>query len=302
MTFDIAVPEALKNTQKWFASIITRPMNDQSQMNPLSPTGTLMEQEACQYIVPSPTLLPAQRIELYNQQYWWRLLKTMQEVFPLLTRMFGYYDFNQLIAIPYLVKYPPRTWTLNNLGDRLAQWVMEEYHAADKTLIYHCAKMEWAFNIGFFAAETEAIDKSHDISSLADQRLCLQAHLYMCKLPYDLFAFRHTFIEQEPEYWVDHDFPELVHRPPGEYLYYVLYRNEKNQIVLEEMNSSEWQLLEKFTNGMTIDALCEWLCSQDNEKLTEDASQNLHLWFNHWTHRKWLTFAQKIQEKLPTTL
>src|SRR4051812_44875922 len=107
MAFDAAVPTQLKRMQEWFASIITRPVDEESRINPLSPEGVPMEQEACRYITPSATLLPAQRIQIYNQQYWWRLLSIMHELYPLVTRLFGHRDFNQTIAIPYLVKYPP---------------------------------------------------------------------------------------------------------------------------------------------------------------------------------------------------
>lgn len=107
MTFDAKVPFKLKKTQLWFGSIIGRPIDEDSKMNPISPAGQPIEIEACDFIRPSPTLRPAQRIQIYNQQYWWRLLSSMHETFPLVTRLFGYHDFNKIIAIPYLVKFPP---------------------------------------------------------------------------------------------------------------------------------------------------------------------------------------------------
>src|SRR5690242_1482815 len=54
--FDPKVPDLLCNTQKWFASIITRPLCEKNSMNQTSPQGVPMEEEAKQFIAPSPTL------------------------------------------------------------------------------------------------------------------------------------------------------------------------------------------------------------------------------------------------------
>jgi hypothetical protein len=132
MTFDSKVPTLLKETQEWFGSIISRAIDGNSQMNPISPTGRPMREEAWDHIRPSPTLQPAQRIQIYNQQYWWRLVNTLQESFPLVTRLFGFHAFNFTIAMPFLLKYPPNDWTLNSLGDRLPRWIEEEYKADDR--------------------------------------------------------------------------------------------------------------------------------------------------------------------------
>lgn len=157
MTYDTKVPIKLKKIQHWFGSIIGRPIDEDSRMNPLSPSGNPMELEAYDFIKPSPTLRPAQRIQIYNQQYWWRLINHMHESFPLVIRLFGYHDFNRTIAIPYLVSYPPTHWSLNQLGDKLPQWVEEEYQADDKQLVYDAVRVDWAFSHSFVAAELEPI-------------------------------------------------------------------------------------------------------------------------------------------------
>ena len=269
MSFDAKVPVKLKKTQQWFGSIISRPIDEDSRMNPLSPSGNHMEEEACHYIAPSPTLRPAQRIELYNQQYWWRLLTTLQDDYPLLTRLFGYYDFNQTIAIPYLQKYPPNHWSLNFAGQYLPKWIDECYTANDKSLVKNAAYIDWAFIQSFFAPglphiSNDSLPVKGDIASLLDQKIKLQPHIHLFKMNQDLFSFRKEFLKEDPDYWVEHDFPTIS---KGKEFYFILYRNQKNNIAWKEISSAEYRLLSLFQSGSSIDEACQWLENQDREIL-----------------------------------
>jgi hypothetical protein len=286
MNYDKSVPTLLKQTQQWFASIITRPIDENSKMNPMSPSGKPMLLEAGDYIVPNSTQNPAERIEIYNQQYWWRLLGVMQENFPTVTRLFGFYDFNELIAVPYLVKYPPHHWSLNNLGDHLVKWIEEDYHANDKVLVKNAALIDWAYIASFVSAKDEGINietlpTPGDFSIYLDCPLKLQPSVYLFELPYDLFKFRFEFSKQDPDYWLEHDFPILTHQP--ENLHFLLFRNRYNNIVVDTISHSEFQLLKKFEAGTSIDNICQWLEElPDESKLVKEASENLHVWIQRW--------------------
>lgn len=289
MTFDTKVPHKLKKIQSWFGSIIGRPIDEDSRMNPISPTGQPMEIEACDYIVPSPTLRPSERIQIYNQQYWWRLLNALQESFPLVTRLFGYHDFNRTIAIPYLVKYPPNHWSLNLLGSRLLQWAEEEYLNSDRQLILDAIRVDWAFGDSFCAPERppitmETLPVKGDPSSLLECRVTLQPHIHLFHLCYDLFDFRTQFLKQEPEYWIEHDFPPLNKEKS---FYFVLFRNAKGDISRKEISKAEYELLNRFSKGTTIVEACDWLETQE-KAMNEEAQENMHLWFQQWIVHRWL--------------
>lgn len=290
MTYDERVPSKLKKSQKWFASIITRPIDEDSRMNPISPSGVAMEEEACDFIAPSPTLRPAQRIQIYNQQYWWRLLNILQEAYPLVTRLFGYHDFNQSIAIPYLVKYPPNSWALNTLGDNLPKWVREDYHESDKTLVQDSIDLDTAFNLSFLTKNGTPVtmDKlpvKGDIASLLDVTLYLQPHVHLFEFNYDLFAFRVQFLNKDVDYWVHNDFPEL----PSDQKYFVLFRTLCSDISWQDVSQAQFLLLKQFEKGCSIEKACDWLENQD-EKIFEEASQHLHVWIQDWIIRQWLSF------------
>ncbi|MBA2726639.1 MAG: putative DNA-binding domain-containing protein [Parachlamydiaceae bacterium] len=292
MNFDPSAPAKLKKSQKWFASIITRPIDEDSRMNPISPVGELMEEEAWDYIKPSHTLRPAQRIEIYNQQYWWRLLSILHDTFPLLTRLFGYHDFNQTIAFPYLQKHPPNHWSLNELGMYLTKWIAENYHRSDNSLIKDSAEIDWAYNRTFLAPESPPLNSANlpnpeDLSGLLECTLYLQPSINLFAYTYDLFTFRSDFLKHEPEYWVENDFPELNKKNQ----WVVLFRNHRKDLIWEEISESEFHLINHFQNGASIEEACQWLEEQKTELYTA-ASENIHTWLQGWVIKKWLTMEK----------
>lgn len=293
MTYDEKVPHLLKREQQWFGSIISRPIDQDSKMNPISPSGQPMEVEAAQHIAPSPTLRPAQRIQIYNQQYWWRLLNTLHESFPLVTRLFGYFDFNKTIGFPYMTKYPPRHWSLTYLGDRLPQWIREEYDADDKRLVLDAAELDWAFTHSFVTGQVaplaaEDLSGQDENSVIFSKELYLQPHIHLFKFDYDLFRYRAAFLEQDPDYWLNHDFPVLDKSKP---FFFVLYRNFQNNIAWQDLTECEYRFLTLFQNGSSIDNACEWLEEQDTA-LADEAVNNMQKWFHDWSMRGWLSLSQ----------
>lgn len=286
MTFDAKVPLKLKKIQSWFGSIIGRPIDEDSRMNPISPTGKAMEEEACDYIAPSPTLRPAERIQLYNQQYWWRLLSTLHDIFPLVTRLFGHHDFNRTIAIPYLVKYPPNHWSLNFLGDRMYQWAQEEYLSSDRQLILDSILVDWAYNDSFCVKNYPPITLESvkgDPSSLLECKMKLQPHIHLFHLGYDLFEFRNEFLKKEPEYWVENDFPPLNKEQD---FYFILFRNIKGNLVSKKISCAEYEVLNQLSKGKTISEVCDWLETQDSE-MADEAYKNMQQWMKNWFAYHW---------------
>lgn len=275
-------PPTLKKIQEWFGSIIGRPIDDRNRMNPISPSGRSMVKESTFYITPSPTLKPHQRIELYNQQYWWRLFRVIQEGFPLLLRLFGYYDFNQSIVVPYILCYPPVHWSIDFIGNRLPEWIQKFYQEVDKELVFFSALIDASYIQSFFAPQlTSAKDLPQE--KLLSEKLTLQPHIHLFQMPYDLFTFRTAFLKEEPEYWEKNPFPPL---PQDQTHFFILYRNLKNDILWNKLSQAEFQILNQIKQGTTIDALCEWM--EQSESITEEARSQIQTWFSKWTYLEWL--------------
>src|SRR5277367_5399656 len=109
------VPSSLEDIQKWFAHLITAPISqdDVDQIPLFSPH---VVSEIRKKIAPSSTLRSEERMGIYQQQYWWRLISVMQDLFPGLVALLGYKEFNRLIAEPYLTAHIPYDWFISNIG------------------------------------------------------------------------------------------------------------------------------------------------------------------------------------------
>lgn len=282
-------PYRLKATQEWFASIITNQLGENNTIQSYSTNGILIAEEAARYITPSSKLRPHQRMQIYNQQYWWRLLNTLHTNFPLVTRLFGYHAFNEKIGIPYLLKYPPNHWSLNLLGERLPKWVVECYQEPDQALILNAANLDWAFMASFIAPQHPSPNLCQLINenpeSLLSQIFYLQPHINLFKWDYDLLRFRENFLKQDVDYWIEHRFPDL---PKGKTYFFILYRNANNHLASCEISKEEFILLECFKTGTNLIDACAYIESQE-AAIYEVVSNHLQKWIQSWIQAGWLT-------------
>lgn len=279
--FDPKIPSEILSIQRWFASIIARPIDDESQMAPTSPSGRLMSDEAKEFIAPNSKLSSAQRIQIYNQQYWWRMLSILHHNFPTLVRLFGYEDFNRTIGMPFLTKYPSTDWSIAKLGDKLSLWIEEEYGAQDKSLVLFSAKVDWAYQELFLAPNPKSQEATLDLLS---KKTSLQNHLKLFALPFDLLSFRTELLKQPVEFWAESEFPKL---PKDRKYFFILYRNRKNWISYKQVKEGEWTLLHLIEEGHTIEEGCEYL-EKIGGSIYEEALSSLQEWIQQWVSEKWL--------------
>lgn len=285
--YDPKVPEALKSTQEWFGKIISFPLKEHSTISEISPSGKNIVEEAAIKIRPSPTLKPYERLQIYNQQYWWRLLNAMQDSYPFAVRLFGYTDFNESIATPYLIAHPPYHWSLDALGKKLPQWISSSYHSNDKQLIYDAAVLDLAYLSLFFKPLLPVLAEDQ-----FDGTIYLQPHVIFLEFPYDLMLFREEMMQQEPDYWINNPFPELKHASQS----LILYRSLKGHTTYKILSSTEATLLKLFQKGTAIDTMCSWIEEQPLD-FRKEVEESLQQWFQDWTIRGVLTADGTYQER-----
>lgn len=71
---------------------------------------------------PGRELDQAERLAVYNRQYWFRLFTLLQGAFPLTAQLIGLWRFNEL-ASDFLIARPPRGWDLGQVGDGFADFL-----------------------------------------------------------------------------------------------------------------------------------------------------------------------------------
>lgn len=192
-------PSDLLELQRWFASFVTRPLVTAGPYH-LPLYETPLVQDIAHHISPTKRLNSEQRIGIYNQQYWWRLFTLLQIHYPTLVRLFGYADFNASLAEPYFLRYPPTSWILSCLGEKLPAWIEDYYHAEDRSIVLEVARVDEVYERLF------RLEEGDEIALVCDG---------------DFFAFRKAMLEHPPEHWQTADFPSIQwFKTPREFVVY----------------------------------------------------------------------------------
>jgi hypothetical protein len=58
----------------------------------------------------------AERLAIYNRQYWFRMFEVLQSAFPLVSRLLGFWEINEHFG-RYLEAHPPTDWDIDGISD-----------------------------------------------------------------------------------------------------------------------------------------------------------------------------------------
>ena len=175
----------LLDLQRRMAEDVMRPLTADFEMQPSTSDGCSTHELADGYIKPNALLSSFERLEIYNRQYWFRVIGAVAEDFPALNALMGEKKFDRLI-LAYLRENPSTSFTLRNLGSKLPQWLEghPEFTPNRRELLLDVARLEWAYVEAFDGADFPALTAS-DLSDLsAESRLFLQPHLQLLDLKY----------------------------------------------------------------------------------------------------------------------
>jgi hypothetical protein len=129
----------LLEIQRRVAGVVMQPLTQRETMRAQS------RKEAEALIRPNDRLTSFERLEIYNRQYWFRILDSFAEDFPGLGSVVGKRRFDA-IARTYLTDCPSESFTLRNLGSRLELWLRAnpKFIAGCEELALDMARLEWA--------------------------------------------------------------------------------------------------------------------------------------------------------------
>jgi hypothetical protein len=286
----------LRAIQRSFATGIMRPLTQDQGMQPQWIDGTATEQAAAAFIKPNDRLSSFERLEIYNRQYWFRLLDSLCEDFPGLRSLLGDERFHEM-SIAYLAKYPSNSHTLRDLGDRLGQFLAQEpqWTAPHEKLASDLVRLEWAHIVAFDGEalpplEMDALLGSGDPASL---RLGLQPYLTLlaCDYPVDefLLAIRRR---KEPQGEASNAVAERGPRarvkklkvPAPQKIFLAIHRSE-NSVWYKRLDPEAYLIASALREGLPLQGACERALNQ--EKTGVDFTGKLQEWFAQWAAFGW---------------
>jgi Putative DNA-binding domain len=291
----------LLKLQRTMARAVMQPLTASERMQRKAPDGKPMRAYAARFIKPNSRLTSFDRLEIYNRQYWFRLLSSMIEDFPGLRSVLGSRRF-EAMSKAYLVDCPSRSFTLRNLGSQLESWLRRHPKwAGDKQeLALDIVRLEWA-DIEAFDGKAEPMLRSEDLSGgLAGIRLKLQPHLGLLSLRYPVDdVLLEVRKEDEDTDFASNAFTERKKRKrvqavaklkPGN-IFLAVYRIQ-NSVYFRRLDQEEFAILSALGKGKALEAAIEMALRKTSIAM-EERPAAVQKWFQNWAALGWFCQPQK---------
>ena len=117
--------------QRQLARAVMTPLTRSERMRRTASDGHSLSAVARRIIKPNDRLTSFERLEIYNRQYWFRVLDAFSDDFPGLRAVLGDRRFDA-VAHAYLTDCPSRSFTMRNLGSRLESWLRKHPEFVEK--------------------------------------------------------------------------------------------------------------------------------------------------------------------------
>jgi hypothetical protein len=286
---------SLEALQREMAAAVMMPLTAADDMRSHSPDGRPMAEVAATFIAPNSRLTSFERLEIYNRQYWFRVLDALAEDFPALRAVVGSRAFEAL-SIAYLTAHPSRSFSLRNLGSKLPEWLGTHPGFAGRRqfLALDVAAIEWAFVEAFDNAERAPLTLDQIATLDGGSGLALQPHLRLLELNYAADELVLTLHKQQKrgtsEAGVKHeDGPEppamlpRLRRCPT----WVAAHRFDNAVYFRRLEREEFLTLAAIRAGKSLgDALESGL--RDSKKPEARHLALVRAWFSHWAELGWI--------------
>jgi hypothetical protein len=288
----------LADLQREMAAAVMMPLTSEEDMRATAPDGRAMTDVAASFIAPNSRLNAFERLEIYNRQYWYRVLGALAEDFPALRAVVGGSRF-EAMSVAYLIANPSRSFTLRNLGSKLVEWLIAnpEWTGRRQGLAVDVARVEWAFVEAFDNAERTPLTLDQIATLDGGSRLALQPHVQLLALNYPAddvaMALHSKDKRQASEAGVKHEddghSPARLARVRRRQTWVAAHRVEFN-IYYRRMEREEFFTLAALRDGRTlIEALDVGFA--ESRIAAGSRPQRVREWFATWAELGWICAA-----------
>lgn len=241
------------------------PLTSQWRLDPVS-KGIALE-----LVRPNSRLSSPERLEIYNRQYWFRILDCFYDDYPGLKAILGKKRFLRL-AKAYLTRYPSNSFSLRDLGSRLVQFLEQEPHWLGSRRVsgLDLAKFEWAKIVAFDSERLPPLTAQRLAGAdPASIKLKLQPYISLLDLSYPFDEFSIALYRRERERSEAGAPPEPDDRggepvalPKRRRTLVVVHRLE-NDLYYKRVEPGAFTLLSKLAVGSSLAAACASAISSD---------------------------------------
>jgi Putative DNA-binding domain len=297
--------EELQDLQRLMAQAVMRPLTPAAKMNPRWTDGTPARKVVATFIKPNDRLTSFERLQLYNRQYWFRLLDCFYEDYPGLRAVLGDRKFSRL-AQEYLSECPSVSFTMRNLGQFLVRFI--EAHpklvAPENQLAFDMARLEWA-HIEAFDNAAETPISADDMLDANPQTLCLQLQPYLTLLRLN-YALDDFLIAVRRGQGLRHEASNAMEnqrkRSPNklksfqrsEAIYLAVHRH-RNSVFYKRLRPDQFALLTALRKGASLEEA--FAKAVESGSASRFQPKQITKWFQDWSALGWFCHRGEATSK-----
>ncbi len=275
--------QELADLQVWFGNGISQKLPDVYAENPLVISRPELQAEADELLNSKGGFSGFERLGVYNQQYWFRLITIMQSGFTCAVHLMGLRSFNQW-AIRYLQAHPPASPFLADLDSAFPGFMEANYRETNRESVLQAIAYDRAYSVAFDAPVGIVLTGSGaDFGEVISRRLRLAAHVSPLRLTYDFAAYRALCLPDESLEGIF----ELA--PLDSCL--VVYRSDDLDILEQPLTVAAWAVLSEFRAPTLLTEAFERLEGKLSPAEQSQLEAGLSAWFQDWVVRGWLGLA-----------
>ena len=292
----------LATIQREVARAVMTPLTPSERMRRVAPNGRSLAAVATRIIKPNDRLTSFDRLEIYNRQYWFRVLDAFSDDFPGLRAVLGDRRFDKL-AKHYLTDCPSRSFTMRDLGSRLESWLRKHpaYAPGRHQLALDMVRLEWAeietFDGAFLPPITAEMLKGADPSKL---HLRLQSYIRLLDLHYPvddlLLAIKHNapadVASNAMEERQKRKKVSAVARLKPVPVYLAIHRLD-NTVYFRRLDREEFTILKSLQEGRTLEraVVAAFRTPRKGKpgghRQMEARAADVAAWFQNWSSLSW---------------
>ncbi len=214
-----------------------------------------------------------ERLEVYNQQYWFRLFTLIQEIYPILSKELNLWTINQLSS-DYLCQFPSEHYSLDNLVDRLYGFMQTSKKWNQKKWLQLVDLETWyekAFRKENYPELNVAELDKVPMEKLLHSSLGFQPSLKLFQQNWNLVEALFPHKEQKSEL-------NETERPE----FFALLRMGQ-KFYKYELTHSQYVLLKELLNRTALSDAFEAILPKLDSREQSELAENLSNWFFNWS-------------------
>jgi hypothetical protein len=272
---------SFEQLQRWMQSVISHPGGVEIGMesNAAQENLPIKAQQIESIIAPSRALSGRERLEIYAQAYYARLIECLRAEFAMLVRAIGEELFDQF-AVDYLQRYPSTSYTLSDLGARFPTYLRETRPSDESEIgwpdfLIDLATLERTYSEVFDGPgieELEPISPSALAQTSADQwgqtRLVAAPCLRLTTLDYPVHRYYRQLRKNEDAI------------PPDEEPTHLAITRHDYTVRPLELEPTEHEVLSRLISGESLGDAIQQIAER-SENIGEFAA-SLPVWFERW--------------------